>query len=216
MKKIFTSVLMLLFATSIAFAQEAEPLLQFVNSEGNVVADGTTVNVTEGETDVFGDIQFPTGISVQNISGDEIYVGISYNVTKLDNGSFQICFPLNCMNISNTGEGKTPQGKMATDEKKSLMAEWLPAENGFGTCSVELQANVYTYNAITKEYKLDEEGPKITVNMIYKDPASVQNLENTVHEKARYNNVGQAVNGEQHGVNIVLFENGKTVKVINK
>lgn len=215
MKKIFTSVLMLLFATSIALAQE-EPLVQFVNSEGNVVADGTTLNVTEGETDVFGDIQFPTGISVQNISGDEIYVGISYNVTKLDNGSFQICFPLNCMNISNTGEGKTPQGKMTTDEKKSLMAEWLPAENGFGTCSVELQANIYTYNAITKVYNLDEEGPKITVNMIYKDPASVQNLENAVHEEARYNTVGQAVDGEQRGVNIVKLDNGKTVKTIKK
>ena len=105
---------------------------------------------------------------------------------------------------------------MTTDEKKNLMAEWLPDEKGYGTCTVDLQVNTFTYNAITKKYNLDEYGPKIRVNMIYKDPASVKNLENEVKAVARYNAAGQQINGEQQGLNIVKLDNGKAVKVVNK
>ncbi len=58
---------------------------------------------------------------------------------------------------------------MSANEKKNLQAEWIPAENGFGTCTVELQVNIYTYNTITKEYILESEGPTVTVNMTYSD-----------------------------------------------
>ena len=215
MKKLFTSVMMLLFATSFAFAQE-EALVRFVDEAGNVYADGSVIDITEGKEDVFGDYQFPTGLYVENISGEDIYVGVEFNVVSLPNGSFQICFPVNCINYTKKGVGKTPEGQLTTDEKKNLNAEWIPDEKGYGTCTVDMQVNIFTYNAITKKYNLDEAGPKIKVNMIYKDPASVKNVENEVKAVAKYNAAGQQVNGEQQGLNIVKLDNGKAVKVVNK
>lgn len=215
MKKLFTSVMMLLFATSFAFAQD-EALVRFVDAAGNVYADGSVINITDGEDDGWGGMMFPTGLYVENVSGEEIYVGITFNVASLPNGSFQICFPVNCMNVGKTGEGKTPEGTLTTDEKKSLMAEWIPDENGYGKCTVDLQANIYTYNAITKKYNLDEAGPKVTVNMIYQNPASVKNLDNEVQAVARYNAAGQQVSATEKGLVIVKLDNGKAVKVINK
>ena len=207
--------MMLLFATRVAFAEDSE-LVRFVDEEGNVYADGSVIDITEGKEDVFGDLQFPTGLYVENIAGEDIYVGVEFNIVSLPSGSFQICFPVNCMNYSKKGTGKTPEGQMTTDEKKNLMAEWLPEEKGYGTCTVDLQVNTFTYNAITKKYNFDEAGPKVKVNMIYKDPASVKNVENEVKAVAKYNAAGQQVNNEQKGLNIVKLDNGKAVKVINQ
>ena len=213
MKKLFTSVMMLLFATSFAFAQD-EALVRFVDEAGNVYADGSTIDITEGEDDGWGGMMFPTGLYVENIAGEDIYVGITFNVKTLPSGSFQICFPVNCMNITKTGEGKTPEGEIGTDVKKSIRAEWIP--DTYGTCTVELQANIYTYNAITKKYNLDEAGPKVTVNMIYSDNASVNNMEQKAQAVARYNAAGQQVSETQQGLTIVKLDNGKAVKVVNK
>lgn len=215
MKKLFTSVFMLLFATCFAFAQD-EPLVRFVDAAGNVYADGSVIDVTEGEDDGWGGLQFPTGLYVENLAGEEIYVGISYHLKALPNGTFQICFPENCKSMSKLGMGDTEQGALSVDEKKYTNSEWIPDENGFGTCTVDLQVNIYTYNAITRKYNLDEHGPKVTVNMIYKNPASVKNLENEVKAVARYNAAGQQISGEQQGLNIVKLDNGKAVKVVNK
>ena len=215
MKKLFTSVMMLLFATSFAFAQE-EALVRFVDEAGNVYADGSVIDITEGKEDVFGDYLFPTGLYVENISGEDIYIGADYEIVAIPNGSFQFCFPQNCVQQSKKGSYSTDQGKIATDDKKDLQAEWFPDEKGYGTCTVIIQINIYTYNAITKKYNLDEHGPKVTVNMIYKDPASVKNVENEVKAVAKYNVAGQQVNGEQRGLNIVKLDNGKAVKVVNK
>lgn len=214
MKKLFTSVMMLLFATSFAFAQD-EALVRFVDEAGNVYADGSTIDITEGEDDGWGGMMFPTGLYVENIAGEDIYVGITYNVKTLPGKStFTICFPVNCMNVTKTGEGKTPEGVLVTDEKKSIRAEWIP--DTYGTCTVELQANIYTYNAITKKYNFDEAGPKVTVNMIYSDNASVNNIEQKAQAVARYNAAGQQVSEKQQGLTIVKLDNGKAVKVVNK
>ncbi len=215
MKKLFTSVMMLLFATSFAFAQDGE-LVRFVDEEGNVYADGSVIDITEGKEDAFGDLEFSTGLYVENIAGEDVFVGSDYEIVSLPNGSFQFCFPQECVQQSKKGSYTTGQGKLGTDAKKNLQAEWFPDEKGYGTCTVIFQINLYTYNAITKQYNLDEHGPKVTVNMIYKDPASVKNLENEVKAVARYNAAGQQINGEQRGLNIVKLDNGKAVKVVNK
>lgn len=215
MKKLFTSVFMLLFATCFAFAQD-EPLVRFVDAAGNVYADGSTINITEGEDDGWGGMEFSTGLYVENVSGEEIYVGSDYEIVSIPNGSFQFCFPKTCTNKTQKGSYTTDQGVLETDAKKDLQAEWLPDPEAYGTCTVIIQINIYTYNAITRKYNLDEHGPKVRVNMIYKDPASVKNLENEVKAVARYNAAGQQISGEQQGLNIVKLDNGKAVKVVNK
>lgn len=215
MKKLFTSVFMLLFATCFAFAQD-EPLVRFVDAAGNVYADGSVIDVTEGKDDGWGGLQFPTGLYVENLAGEDIFVGSDYEIVSLPNGSFQFCFPQNCVQQSKKGSYTTEQGKLGTDAKKDLQAEWMPDPEAYGTCTVIIQINIYTYNAITRKYNLDEHGPKVTVNMIYKDPASVKNLENEVKAVARYNAAGQQISDEQRGLNIVKLDNGKAVKVVNK
>lgn len=216
MKKIFTSILMLLFATNFALADEDFPV-QFVDKDGKVVANGATVNVAEGEKDVFGDLLFKTGLFVTNASEDDVYVGIDYEIKSIPNGAFKICFPQNCVQKDAVGKYSTPQGPLVAADKKDIQAEWIPDEDGFGTCTVELQVNIYTYNALTKRYILDENGPKITVNMNYKDPASVNGLEaDKTKETARYNLAGQHISKGQKGVNIVKYDNGKTVKQVKK
>lgn len=148
---------------------EINEVVQFVDEGGNCKEDGSTINITEGIEDVFGDIQFPTGLFVENLSDEDIYVGLSFNVRSLPNGSFQIAFPVNCINYSRVGSGKTSEGLLAAGERRSLQAEWFPDVNGYGTCTVDLQINTYTYNSITNKYVLDKEGPTVTVNMIYTD-----------------------------------------------
>ena len=215
MKKIFTSVLMLLFAANVAFADN-EPTVQFVDKDGKVVADGTTLNVTEGE-DYFGDLMFKTGLYVKVATEGSVYVGIDYDIKSLPNGSFQICFPQNCVMKEAAGQYSTEKGSFGATDKKDIQAEWLPDEDGFGTCTVELQVNAYIYNALTKVYTLAESGPKVTVNMIYKDPASVDNIENDqAKETDRFNLSGQRISEGQKGVNIVKYDNGKTVKQVKR
>ena len=155
-------------------------IVQFVDEGGNCIEDGSTINITEGIEDIFGDIQFPTGLFVENISDENIYVGLSFNVKSLPNGTFQIAFPVNCICYSRVGSGITSEGLLAAGEKRSLQAEWIPNVNGYGTCTVDLQINTYTYNSITNKYVLDKEGPTVTVNMIYSNGEIPQPSTNTL------------------------------------
>ena len=155
-------------------------VVQFVDEEGNCIEDGSIINITEGIEDAFGDIQFPTGLYVENLSDEDIYVGLSFNVISLPNGSFQIAFPVDCINYSRVGSGKTSEGLLAAGERRSLQTEWIPDVNGYGTCTVDLQINTYTYNSITNKYVLDKKGPLVTVNMVYSDGETPQPSTNTL------------------------------------
>lgn len=143
--------------------------VQFVDEAGNKMEDGSTITITEGEDDGWGGIMFPSGLYVQNTSNEDIYVGIDYDVKELPNGSFQLCFPQNCINKTKTGASKTEVGLLQADAKRSLMAEWIPEENGYGTCTVDFKVNMYTYNSSTNQYELQAEGPTVTVKMVYSD-----------------------------------------------
>ena len=119
MKKIFTLVFMALM-TSFAFAQNAKEVLQFVDKDGNVVPDGSVVNITEvtavpfpdAENPAWIDYMFPTGLFVTNSYDENLDLRVDYNVTSLPNGSFQICFPMSCMYANTTGSYKTNTGSM--------------------------------------------------------------------------------------------------------
>ena len=216
MKKIFTLVFMALM-TSFAFAQNAKEVLQFVDKDGNVVPDGSVVNITEvtavpfpdAENPAWIDYMFPTGLYVKNSYDEDLTVRVDYNIKTLSYGSFQICFPMSCVSVGEVGSYKTNSGTMKANEKKDLQAEWICEENVYGTCSVELQL------VLTKG--LGSKGPKITVNMIYSDPASVNNLNGEqATEVARYNAAGQRIDADQRGLHIVKLSNGKTMKVMQK
>lgn len=94
---LLTALLSMVGARMLAFDTKVDKTIQFVDKNGNVVADGATVNVEEGEKDVFGDLLFKTGLFVSNTSENDVYIGIDYEIKSLPNGAFQICFPQNCV-----------------------------------------------------------------------------------------------------------------------
>ncbi len=177
MKKIILLASFVIFIPMYIVAQ-----VHFVDKNGTTIADGSSINICEWDDDGWGGVMMSTGLYVENDGEEDCYVGITYDLKQLPNGSFQMCFPVNCMSLSHIGTGKTPEGLLQVDEKKSLMAEWLPDYNGFGTCVVEFQVNIYTYNSITKKYNLDQYGPKVLVNMIYSQDGVALDIDaNTIH-----------------------------------
>ncbi|MCI6102800.1 MAG: hypothetical protein MR709_07075, partial [Bacteroidales bacterium] len=73
MKKIFTLAMLLVLGLGTSFAQDEEidNTLQFVDSKGTVVPDGSEITRTEVEDMGFA-LQISTGLSVKNTSEDNV------------------------------------------------------------------------------------------------------------------------------------------------
>ena len=70
MKKLFTLIIPMLMGVSALHAQDFP--LQFVDAQGNVVADGTVLQLTTVEDLGYGDVQIPAGLFVENKTADEV------------------------------------------------------------------------------------------------------------------------------------------------
>lgn len=163
MKKLFTLCLGMLAVMAI-HAQSDFPV-QFADKDGNIIADGTTLNLTEAETDAFGDVQMPTGLYVKNTGSDAVEIGGVYTIVSISNGMFQSCPFGNCTASGNVGEHETTHGSLGAGELSFLASEWIP--NQEGTCQVVYQLFSYKQNPITKKWAEDKAGPTITLNFNY-------------------------------------------------
>lgn len=141
---------------------------QFTDMEGNVIADGTTIVRDEAEEGLFGDIEIGSGLFVKNVGAPSNYlVRIDTEITRIDNGSVQVCFPVNCYSFSSTGLFNSETTKMAEGEIKSIQSEWIPAEPGaYGECYVTYTAMGMISMGIAA---IDKGGPSVTVHYIYSD-----------------------------------------------
>lgn len=207
MKKIFTLCLGLFAALAIQ-AQSDFPL-QFADKDGNVIADGSTLNLTEAEVDDFGGIMMPSGLYVKNTTGAEVQCGGSFNVSTMSNGAFQSCFPSNCMQASKVGSYTTQNGALGAGELKTMQTEWMPTAEG--SCTVTYQLMTYKQNAITKKWNADKYGPTVTLNFVYgtsgiADAARLDNSEKGIC----YDLMGRRVSQPAKGLYIV---NGRKVIV---
>lgn len=226
MKRVFISAIAALLCIG-ASAQSDLTTFQVLDKGGNVVADGATLELSE--TEVVNDaIQIPTGLSIKNTTGTDQAVGIDINLSKMDNGEFSCCFPLNCKNVSETGEYKdfNAPGILEAGETKAIQTEWIPEK--YGKCTATLQFKVYSI--VEKEpfpgagIKIPEAGDfkayaqKITVNFEYKDPAGINDLssDNNAKVVSRYNANGTRVSSDFKGLAIEKLSNGKTIKRIIK
>ena len=103
MKKIFTFLSLCLLSIT-ASAQE----YVFTDAQGNTYDDGVVINRTEVEDDGFGGINLPGNLFVKNVGAAEgSEVAIVAEITKIDNGDLQLCFPTNCHNQSEVGTYET-------------------------------------------------------------------------------------------------------------
>ena len=114
----------------------AQDTFQFLDNRGNVVNNGATVTVDNLVDDEFMGSYIPSGINVKNASESNASIRIAYEIETLDNGTFQICFPENCISKSETGSFTTTKGTMTPEEVRSLQCEWFP--EAMGTCKVRL------------------------------------------------------------------------------
>lgn len=223
MKRVFISAIAALLCIG-ASAQSDLTTLQVVDKDGNVVADGATLEFSETE-DMGSYIQIPTGLSVKNTTGTDQGVGIDINLSRLDNGEFSCCFPINCKKVPQTGEyiDYNAPAILEANKTKEIQTEWIPET--YGKCTATLQFKVYS--VVEKELfgvKIPEAGElkayaqKITVNFEYKDPAGINDLssDNNAKVVSRYNANGTRVSSDFKGLAIEKLSNGKTIKRIIK
>ena len=209
MKKIFTLFAGLVVALAVQ-AQSDFPL-QFADKDGNIIADGSILNLTTAEKDDFDAIQMTSGLYVKNTTNADVQGGGVYTITSLSNGAFQTCFPTNCVSNNRTGSYETSNGTIAAGELKNMQTEWLPVDNG--TCIVTYQLVTYKQNVITKQWQKDKTGPAITLNFTY-DPTGINSTtqNKNVRSVEYYNLTGRRVQDPAHGIYIIktIYADGTT------
>jgi len=214
MKKIFTSLFLLCVLSTAVWADDIDKTLIFVDANGTEVADGSVIEVTTLEDDGWGGQMMPTGLKVKNTSSSDVTMSVAYNIQRMDNGNFQICFPSSCIYKSTTGEFETTTGSVKASKTSDLAAEWIPAE--YGEMNVVLQIVYYKYNAVTKKYTKSGDGPTATVKFNYSENSGVNVLNsdaelNNANAKT-YNLAGQRVNGAAYKG--IVIKNGR--KMLNR
>lgn len=164
MKKNIT--LLFCFLANLGVQAQTDFPLQFVDKDGQVIADGTELILTDYEVDeFFGDIQMPVNVWVKNISSEMVQGGATYTIQTISNGWFQTCFPVNCMRLSATGTYLTESDSFISGQSVGMQTEWFPADEG--VCVVTYQLQTYRQNPRTHKWMLDEDGPSITLNYCY-------------------------------------------------
>ena len=206
MKKIFT-LCVGLFAALALQAQSDFPL-QFADKDGNVIADGSTLNITQAEDDGFGGLLMPSGLFVKNTSDAEVQCGGSLTIQSISNGAFQSCFPENCMQWSKTGAYTTQRGEMAANDLKDMQTEWLPTAEG--TCTVVYQLVTYKQNPITKQWAVDKYGPTVTMNFAYGTTGINNAPTSNAQRSTCYDLMGRRVSQPAKGLYII---NGRQVVI---
>lgn len=228
MKKLFTLCAAMLMGSAMAFGQ-VDQTLQFVDKDGNVVADGATWKVSEKETDLFMGTMIPSRLYVKNTSGEDAVCDIDWQVTQIPDGkisSFSICYPGTCTtsdSIMLKPVGKLPEviesGKIA-----DLQAEWVvkqpfPADapEATGTCTVTLQLKVMS--AVDASATVKAYGPKITV--VFSNEGTTDGIGSVdaatgKKVEAYYSLSGRRLSVPQKGLNIVKFADGTARKVVVK
>lgn len=197
MKKLFTLCLGL-FAALALQAQNEFPL-QFADKDGNVIADGTTLNISEAEDDGFGDVLMPSGIFVKNNSNAEVQCAGTFTIQAMSNGAFQSCFPLSCMQAPSVGNYTTQSGALAAGALQNMATEWLPKREG--SCTVTYTLVTYKQNPITKKWNKDQEGPTITLKFTYGTTGIKAGKTNkTISSVVYYNLTGKKIKQPVSGV----------------
>lgn len=222
MKKLFTLCLALLALSSVpAVAQnddeEIDNTLQFVDSKGNAIADGSVLTVDSVE-DLGFQSQISSGVFVKNTSSETVYAGMEVNITRLDNGSISCCFPVNCQIGEHVGTFSTMAGEIGGGtQNKTIQTEWVPSDaTSYGQASAVFRICMYVKGPGTK-YIPTGYGPSVTINFVNRNPAGIKSIGTSTAGKkvaAIYNVRGESLSQMQKGLNIVRYTDGTVKKVL--
>lgn len=171
----------LLFITlccSIGMMAQTDATFQFIDSNGNTVPDGSTVNITtlqEEEDPETGEtwVLMPSGLSVKNTLAAPAALRINISIERIDGGLYQICFPMNCLSFSETGNSQTPASSLMASEVRNLLTEWIPQSEGI--CDVKLQIEVMNERGAFPNFTYTHlaYGPTITLHFNYGMPETL-------------------------------------------
>ena len=206
MKKVFTLCLGLM--SMLALHAQSNFPIQFADKDGNIIADGTTLTITDYEEDEFTGVLLPSGLYVKNITESEVQCAGAFSITSMSNGAFQSCFPVNCMQASAVGDYTTSDGALAAGALKSMQTEWLPEAEG--TCTVVYQLITYKQNPITKQWTVDKYGPTVTMNFAYGTTGINNAPTPNAQPSTCYDLMGRRVSKPAKGVYII---NGRQVVI---
>ena len=165
-KKSTLLILLTLFGLT-ASAQLAT--FEFVDSDGNVVPDGTTLTLTDvTEEEDFGTGEMYqviyAGLSVRNTTNATAALRVVADVTRLDGGTYQLCFPINCMSTTEPREMTSESGMMPAGAVQSLLTEWFPAGEGGCDVTVKIQVMNVIGQFPNVRYTLLGDGPTVTLH----------------------------------------------------
>lgn len=164
--------------TALAMSAQTYDYFEFVDKDGNAIADGTTLTLTEvtpmedyGTGEIIN--YMFANLSVRNKTAEEHSMRINMNITRIDNGSLQFCFPMACKYYDAAGQVTTEGGTMAANETRDLQTEWIPFAQG--ACDMTLKVEILNAigNPLNPAYTYLADGPTVTLhyrNGIADDP----------------------------------------------
>ena len=171
MKRLTTLLLGLSLAVLPMMAQIGDDVdwsFAFVDEEAEIIEDGATVvrNVVEAYDEV-SDVIY-SGLSVMKLEAQpNDYLKMHYVIEKIDNGAFQICFPITCNTQSQAGTYETSAGQLNGD-LQDLQSEWFPIADG--ECVVTLTIEVMSKQGFfPPNYVHKGWGPTLTLRFVKGD-----------------------------------------------
>lgn len=232
-KHLLTLALGLLMSTG-AFAQ-----VEFVDADGNVIPDGSTVvrNTIETPLDLpFGkNQQINSGISAKNTSSAAVSVKCQMDVTDLPFGQVALCFPGSCwINVGDlTGTYPTHKpvqttlaadgpwtsptsGSLAAGASELLQTEWVISRLQVVQWDGTIGGFTATYSLLVNDQKVS------TIKVYYTTDQNASGIDGVKANDAkktivaRYNAAGQQVSVSHKGLTLVKYSDGTTKKMVVK
>lgn len=232
-KQLLTLALGLMMGSS-AFAQ-----VEFVDAQGNIIPNGTTVvrNEIEKPVPVLEMYQINSGISVKNTSSAAVEVSSQMDVTDLPFGQLGLCFPGTCWinvgdftgtypthkpaqaGLSADGPWTSPKsGTLAAGKTESLQTEWKLNSLGLSTFDKDKDKGEFTAT-----YSLLVGGKAVsTIKVLYTTDQNATGIANIKNEAAGKKEVGRYTIGGQKmaqgakGLAVVKYADGSAKKVVVK
>lgn len=225
MRKVFTLALSLLTGSLFVNAQ-TDNTFSFIDAEGNVIENGTTIKCTNIEDDMFYGPVIHSGISVKKNVEGSVYARVDYTITEITEGTaYQMCF-VNCKSPNLNAGSYTSAVSPMMGDTEPFMDEWIldANYNPFGDNPVanvkpgSLMVITYTVKKLADANDNSDgiAGPSITVEFTNEDVTSISG---TVSEEngsivAYYSLDGRKMTSPRKGVNIIKYANGKTAKKV--
>lgn len=125
--------------------------LQFVRSDGTLIPDGAILIVDSAEQSPFGENIMNSGLFLRNSGDEAVVVAIEVDISSLDAGTLQCCFPQNCQSYDAAGTYQTPAGTLSANSSPlNLRTEWIFFDSGYeGQATARFRVKIFQQDGIT-------------------------------------------------------------------